>query len=427
MVNLKGLFHHFRSKRILVAGDFMLDKYTTGKVSRISPEAPVPVLHVKEEKILPGGAGNVILNLLALKAHVIPLGRIGSDQEGKTLKNLLQEKGANVSYLFEEKSFTTPLKNRLIAGKQQIVRVDFEKIEPLSHDLEKKILSSIDTILLGVDLVAISDYGKGFLTNSILEALIQKAKKRKLLVIIDPKGNDFSKYKNAFMIKPNLQEAYAATSLPPETPLNQVAKTLLKQIQSEYLLITRSEEGMSLFDKNGKEESFPVVSKEVLDVTGAGDTVLSTLSAFLANDFSLNEAIKLSNVAAGIAIEHVGCVSVSLIDMMKKLFKIESKHKVFDEDDLPMIGELFQKEKASLLVLEGTQEMDTKVFQTIKKLSSQFLVIYLSKPYNEEFLSLLSSLEEVDLIILGDSFNSISYQKLMKEIVVLENCSLAKD
>jgi D-beta-D-heptose 7-phosphate kinase/D-beta-D-heptose 1-phosphate adenosyltransferase len=393
VVKLTKALNDLRSFRVLVLGDFLLDTYTTGKIRRISPEAPVPVMEVLRQESRPGGAGNVVLNLLTLGAKVFALGRIGDDEEGEELKRRLGE--ANTSGMLIEKGYRTPIKNRLIADSQQLIRIDFEKITPIPSAMEEKVIQKLEEILPQVDIVAISDYGKGFLTEKVLRACLAKG----VPTIVDPKGADFTKYRGATLIKPNLSEAYAAAKLGPQASLDEVAKKL--EDLTEILLITRSEAGISVFQK-GKRADFPVRSKEVKDVTGAGDTVLSMICLGLANGLDIHQAAQLANIAAGLSIERVGCVQITMAELAQRLLEIDSDTKVFDENHTYALQQVLKGKKVSLLVLDKGQEMTNGLFKTIRKLSAEAeLVIYVrdSQP-DDEFIHLLSSLHEVGAIIL---------------------------
>ena len=271
--------------RVLLIGDFMLDAYTIGTIERISPEAPVPILHAKHEENRPGGAGNVALNLLSLGAHVFAVGRVGADEAGRALLTQLYEEGVEVDALLPDPQYKTPKKNRLIAAAQQIMRIDFEENTPCSEELEERLIASIESLLVEVDIIAISDYGKGLFVPSFLEKIISLGKERSLPVIVDPKGTDFTKYRNATLIKPNLKEAKLASGLPLTAPLADMAAKILRETSAEMLLVTKSNDGMSLYFPHGGAQDFPVRSREVKDVTGAGDTVLAALCVALANDF----------------------------------------------------------------------------------------------------------------------------------------------
>lgn len=427
-MKLCGVLSHFRPVRVLVIGDFMLDTYTTGKIKRISPEAPVSVLHVRHEESQPGGAGNVVLNLLSLGAEVIAVGRIGSDRAGEHLQRILQKEGADTTHLVVQEGYNTPVKNRLIAESQQVLRVDFETITAPSLDIEHTILSQLASALEHVDIVAISDYGKGFLSHKLLQGTIALAKKNDCPVIVDPKGEDFIKYAHATVIKPNLTEAYAAAKLPFDVSLDHVAATLLSSCQVEKLLVTRSEAGMSLFDKEGERFDFPVHSKEVKDVTGAGDTVLAMISVALANDLDLTVGARLANIAAGIAIERLGCARVTLSDMAQRLLESDAENKVFDEEHLFALQRVLSGKRYVVLGIHSHQGMSTALFRTLKKLSvgDEKLIVYIrDNDPDAEFVSLLSSLSEVDFIVLqGNSLKNLSDNIHPLHVYVMEGTEL---
>ena len=404
MVKLSGVFSHFKSFKVLVLGDFLLDTYLSGKVKRISPEAPVPVMEVLKQESRPGGAGNVVLNLAALGGEVFAVGRIGADSEGQILKARLEKEGTNTDGLLVEANYKTPVKTRLIADSQQLLRVDYETITPLSDSLEPKVIEDLERLIPQVQVVALSDYGKGFLTQRLIEASLKIAKKIGIPVIIDPKGSDFAKYRGATVLKPNLSEAYAAAKMPSTAPLEHAAKQILEISCCEHLLITRSEAGISLFDRQGQRTDFPVRTREVKDVTGAGDTVLAMICLGLANGLDLSASAQFANIAAVISVERLGCVQVTLSEIAKRLLETDSETKIFDESQTFALHQVLKGKKYILLVLEKGQEMTNLLFRTLCDLSKREdseLIVYVrdSNP-NDEFVHLLSSLSEVDSIIL---------------------------
>lgn len=427
MVKLTGLFSRIGSTKVMVAGDLMLDTYTVGKARRISPEAPVAVVHVQREESLPGGAGNVILNLVSLGAQVVAIGRVGNDAAGSVLRKSLESEGADTRGIITQQGFPTPVKNRIIAENQQIVRVDHEAAMPIPEQLEQTIIEALPELLKGVSVVAISDYGKGFLSRTLLSAIIEASRKRKIPVVSDPKGVDFSKYAGSTIIKPNLGEAFAAANLTPDAPLEKVAERVLKLADSDTLMVTRSEAGISIFHRDGSRHDFPVRVREVKDVTGAGDTVLAMLTCALANGLPINVAVQLSNVAAGIAIERVGCARVSLSELARRLLEDDVGNKVFDGEHLFALQEALRGKKVALLSISGAQGMTSTIFSAIRKLAAHHkrdLLVYIrdSQP-DEEFINLLSSLREVNFILL----KSESLKQLFQIIAPEEVCLVEND
>jgi rfaE bifunctional protein kinase chain/domain len=414
MVKLANMLSRLNPAKILVVGDMLLDSYTIGKARRISPEAPVAIVHVQHEEHRPGGAGNVILNLLSLGAQVVALGRVGRDWAGQTLCEALAVEGVETHMIVLQDNYRTPVKNRIIAENQQIVRIDHEQVVSLNEQLEQQVIEHLPVLLEGVKVIALSDYGKGFLTPTLLAALMQQAAKEGIPVITDPKGQDFAKYKGTTVIKPNLSEAYAAANLPPYAPLESVASRVLSLTEADLLMVTRSEAGITLFDAAGMRYDFPVHAKEVKDVTGAGDTVLAMLAYAVANQLSYQEAAQLCNVAAGIAIEHVGCAQITLSDLAYRLFERDMNHKVFDQDHLFVLQEILKRKPFNLLVLSGVDQLTGALFHSIKQLhkETEDLLIYVKDVApRETFIEIVASLREVSFIVIHlDSLKSLCQQ-----------------
>ncbi|CRX38399.1 bifunctional heptose 7-phosphate kinase/heptose 1-phosphate adenyltransferase [Estrella lausannensis] len=417
MVKLIGPLSRLSPRTILVAGDFMLDSYTIGKVRRISPEAPVPVVHVTGQRKLPGGAGNVVLNLLALKASVKALGRVGADEAGRSIIELMKEQGVKAECLFEEPSFLTPVKNRIIADGQQITRVDYEEITPLSNGIEAKVAANLDSLFENVEMVALSDYGKGFLTGSLLRLLIDEAKKRGVTSIADPKGSDFSRYRGVDIIKPNLSEAYAAAGLPLGAPLELAAERILEITGARILLLTRSQDGISIFTNDGKRHDYPVAAREVKDVTGAGDTVLAVVAMALASGLEIHEAAALANVGASCAIEQFGCAQVSVGQLAKRLSLLDPLSKIFDEEHMFIIKEALSDKTPGFLSVSAREGLSTKVFHKIAEMAKKHcdgLVVGVSDhDGSDEFVHLIASLREVAFVVLDEK----NLEVLKKELV----------
>jgi D-beta-D-heptose 7-phosphate kinase/D-beta-D-heptose 1-phosphate adenosyltransferase len=431
MKRLSGPFSRIGPCKALVIGDFMLDTYTIGKAKRISPEAPVAVVQVKSVEHRPGGAGNVVLNLISLGAEVVAIGRVGSDEAGSFLRRALQDEGVDCTALLTENRYQTPVKNRVIAENQQMVRVDYEIVSPIPEQLEQQLIELLPALLDSVQIVAISDYGKGLLSRTLLSALIEQAKARKIIIIADPKGADFTKYAGATVIKPNFSEAVAAAGLTADAPLDQIAERVLKQADAESLMITRSEAGISIFHHTGERHDFPVRIREVKDVTGAGDTVLAMLTSAMANGLPLGTAAQLANLAAGIAIERLGCARITLEDMAQRLLEYDTDNKVFDEEHLFALKQVLKDKPFILLGLDGSEGLTTELYRTIRQLSqnkAQKLLIFLRNPNPpEEFISLLASLREIDFIILNHHhLRTFCEQLVPSEVYLFESKKLKR-
>ncbi len=411
MTDLANAFKHFHPFTALVIGDFFFDTYITGRVKRISPEAPVPVLEVLKQESRPGGAGNVVLNLAAIGAHVFAIGRMGHDAEGQQLKCRLEADGVDVSAFVIQPAYQTPVKHRFIADSQQLLRVDFETVDPLPRELEEAVLLQLPSMIQRSQIVAISDYGKGFLTRHLISQTIEMAKKAGVPVIVDPKGLDFTKYRHATVLKPNASEAYAAANMASSSSLDAVAQHLLDLSQVDKLLITRSEAGMSLFESGKARKDFPVRSREVKDVTGAGDTVLSFICLALANGLNVDEAAQLANIAACISVERLGCVQVTLAQLAQRLFEMNRDMKIFDESHSYALRHILKDKSYSLLILQHGQSVTNALLRAVKQLSSaeQQLMVYINDAHpTDEFVHLLASLNEVDMIILqGESLKNL--------------------
>jgi rfaE bifunctional protein kinase chain/domain len=302
---------------VLVCGDIMLDKYINGVVNRISPEAPVPIVHVKNEYGVIGGCGNVANGIKALGVTTDLLSLIGKDLHGRELKVIIKEK--NIADLLMVHAAPTITKVRVVSNKHQLLRYDFEEIQEPSPVTQKKIMVAIASNQFKVAIL--SDYGKGFCTPQIAQALINQSKKNKTKVLVDPKNKNWDKYRDAYLISPNFKEFCEALNISIENDdklIEQYAKQLMQQYQIENILVTRSQKGMSLITQT-KSYHIPTFAKEVYDVTGAGDTVIATIAAMLHKGKSLVEAVHIANVAAGIAVAHFGTYAVSEKELKRAL------------------------------------------------------------------------------------------------------------
>ena len=297
----------FSKSKILVIGDIMLDRYWHGGTKRISPEAPVPVVNVNQIQDKPGGAANVALNLAVLGCQVTLLGITGNDEAGSKLKQLLEQQNVDCRILREE-NIPTITKLRVLSQHQQLIRMDFE--EDLIHSDLNQLQQSFESLVHDFDVVLFSDYGKGTLSN--IQNLIQHCKLKNKFVIVDPKGNDFAKYQEANLITPNNSEFEAIVgSASNDSIVEEKAKNIIDEYNLSALLVTRGEHGMSLIAPDETVKHIQAKAKEVFDVTGAGDTVISVLSAAYAAGMSLEDAAELSNIAAGIVVGKLGTATVT--------------------------------------------------------------------------------------------------------------------
>lgn len=306
------IINRFPKARVLVLGDFILDRFIWGSVSRISPEAPVPVVNVNRESFLLGGSLNVANNIHTLGGIVYPCGIVGRDLEGRLLMRGLRRFGIETGGVVQDKTRPTTIKTRVIAHSQQVVRVDREKIQPLSVSDIRRILQFIQKKIKQADVVIVEDYGKGVVEPSLLKPLLKLAKRLKKPVLVDPKEKHFSLYKGVTAITPNRSEAYGGynASNGRQPDLEEAGRGLLKQLNLQAVLITLGEEGMALFEKNQPTQRIPTTAREVFDVSGAGDTVIAAFGLSLAAGATLQQAAVLSNLAAGIVVGKLGTATI---------------------------------------------------------------------------------------------------------------------
>ncbi len=311
----------FAGKRVLVAGDLMLDRYWCGEVDRISPEAPVPVVRKTSAFGVPGGAANTACNVAALGARATLFGVAGQDEAGAELLGMLTRRGIDCSRLSIAAGRPTTVKLRIVAHDQQVVRIDDEDTAPLDAALGDTVIKRAARLMPGVDAVLISDYAKGFATAAVVRGLIGAARRYGKPVVVDPKGSDFERYRGATLIKPNRKELAVLTGLPARDHAETVhaARQLLRLTDSPAVVVTEGKDGMTLLRAGAPEEHFPSFAREVYDVTGAGDTALATLAVALAAGAQLGDAVWLSNLAAGLAVGESGTVAISREKLAKAM------------------------------------------------------------------------------------------------------------
>jgi len=322
---LLAVVRNWRAKRIIVIGDVMLDEYLWGTVSRISPEAPVPVVEIKNQTVRPGGAANVAANIKALGAEPFLVGVVGSDPAARLLRDALKSQDIDDGGLVTDPARPTTLKTRIIAHNQQVVRADREFTGPIPQAVEDEILDRLEALLAGADAVILEDYNKGVLTPRVIAEAKARAGRRGLLRAVDPKLEQFFEYGGVELIKPNLREAEAVLGrrLAGYEDVAAAGQALLERLNCASLVITMGEQGMMLFRPGAAPEVVPAVGRrEVRDVTGAGDTTIAALTLGLAAGSSLAEAARIAAVAAGLVVGKVGAVPVGLDELTDALAEL---------------------------------------------------------------------------------------------------------
>ena len=328
-MNYKDLFDKFNGLRILVIGDVMLDAYVMGKVNRISPEAPVPIVSLENEDARIGGAGNVALNLLALGAKPIICGVIGEDSSGDKLLNLFEKNGISTDGLVKSMARKTTVKTRVISNKQQLLRIDSESTFPLLESEEIKLNNTIQNIInQGIDGIIFEDYNKGVLTDSVIQNTIKIAKEKDIPTAVDPKKENFLSYKGVSLFKPNLKELKEGLNLNFDFNSNKELfekgiEVLEEKLHNEISFITLSEYGV--FIKNQTEKYYvPAHMRSISDVSGAGDTVIAVATLCLISGASTKQIAEISNLAGGLVCEKSGVVSISKNDLLKEVSELLS-------------------------------------------------------------------------------------------------------
>jgi rfaE bifunctional protein kinase chain/domain len=311
---LNTLKSRFAGLKIAVLGDMMLDCYFRGDVKRISPEAPVPVVEVEKEFYRFGGAANVILNIAKLGGIPFPVGIIGRDIHGTIFSSLLEEAGLKTGGIMVDETRPTTAKTRVIADHQHLVRIDRESKQYVGREMLNKMYGYIEENIKSLDGIILQDYNKGVLVPSLIEKVISLANKHKVLITVDPKFNNFFLYKNVDVFKPNRKEAedILGIKIKNNVDITLVGKKLLDKLKARNVLLTLGEGGIAIFERGKKEKRMPTKARKVADVSGAGDTVISTLTMAIAAGANIFEASYLANYAGGLVCEEVGIVPIEL-------------------------------------------------------------------------------------------------------------------
>ena len=400
--------------RVLVVGDLMIDHYIWGSCDRISPEAPVQVVNIKNETKRLGGCGNVVSNLIALGAEVGVISVVGDDELGSEILKLLKDRGAKAELVIAQKGRKSSQKSRVMVTHQQVLRLDTESTSDI--DCDDEIVGKFQGILDGYDIVLLSDYGKGVLSDYLTKQIISITKNSSKMVLVDPKGKDYSKYRGATLLTPNKKEASEALGfvIDSDEKLELALKTMKMNYELEYSLITLSEDGIGLLAQ--KMVKFPALAKEVFDVTGAGDSVLATLGYCLASKMSIEDAIDNANLAAAVVVGKVGSADAS----WGEIESLKSK-KIGFERKLVKLDELLKVDRSGKSLVFTNGCFDILHFGHISylqkaKLLGDILVVGLnsdssvkslkgdSRPVNTEFdrAAMLCAMEFVDFVVIFD-------------------------
>lgn len=309
---LKELFAQFKNKRIAVVGDVMIDRYMWGSVSRISPEAPVPVVEIESETSRLGGAANVANNIKSLGGMPILIGVVGNNTHGTEFRELLEQMECPTYGIITDQTRPTTIKTRVIAHNQHVVRIDSEDKRDIGPDIQTKILDVLSDHIGSIDAVIIEDYNKGVVVKELIHGVIDLVTAHGKIVTIDPKFNNFFEYQNVTLFKPNKKEAEEAigSKFTSEADVLEAGRLLLAKLNAQNILLTRSEKGMTLFERGGDVTHIPTVARKIADVSGAGDTVIATLTMLLACGATVKEAATIANYAGGIVCGEVGIVPI---------------------------------------------------------------------------------------------------------------------
>lgn len=425
---------------ILVIGDMMIDHYLWGETNRISPEAPVQVVDVKEESRVLGGAGNVANNLRSLQAQVSVASVIGDDENGIELKTMLQEIGVSHTILVEQQGRKSSKKSRVIAANQQILRYDKESKEDISLDSVSMLIHDIEKKIEAFDAIILSDYAKGVITQELAQGVILLAKQHNKKVFVDPKGIDYSKYRGAYLLTPNKKEAVQATgiTISSQQTLQEALLWLKHHCELSYAMITLSEDGIALFDKSLK--TFKAAAKEVYDVTGAGDTVIASLAYAISAGATLEDAARFSNLAAGVAVGKIGSATVTFNEIFEyesSLHKSSSQEHIKSHHEIDAIVTRCKEQGKKIVFTNGCFDIlhvgHVKYLQEAKSFGD-VLIIGLnsdrsvkvlkgeSRPINSEAdrAYLLAALEAVDYVTIFDDETPLELIRMVEPDVLVK-------
>src|SRR5450830_1016762 len=432
-------------KIILVIGDVMLDRYLIGGVNRISPEAPVPVVLLKESEDRAGGAANVAANLCGLGLHTQIIGCIGDDATGATLKQIIATSGVDTELVMRSKQRPTISKTRVMSCNQQIVRIDDESALAFTLEENQQLLSNVANALSSKPaMVILSDYAKGLLSDTSCQAIIQQCKQLGIPVIADPKGRDYSKYQGANALTPNKKETAEACGVAAhETEaLLQAAKQLKEQLGLDFLAVTRGEEGISFIDAQHIEH-IPATAKKVFDVSGAGDTVIATLAAGMVHGLTPHDALQLANIAAAIVVGKVGTVPITQAELLKALVS-EDSDKICDKAQLIELVKQWKENHQKIVFtngcfdllhaghvtyLEGAKKTGDKLILGLNTDRSVSALKGPSRPviHEQDRARVLAALAAVDAVILFDEDTPLRLIDAIRPDIIVKGDDYTED
>lgn len=439
MQNIQKLVSEYQP-RILVIGDLMIDEYLWGTCDRISPEAPVQVVDIKKETKVLGGAGNVISNLVALGSEVSVMSVIGNDEAGHEVKSMLDKQGVK-SFLVEQSGRKTSRKTRLMASHSQVVRYDKESKNSISATSAKAIFDKLQEKITSYDTILLSDYNKGVLTRELLEKVISYANKYNKKVLVDPKGNDFSKYKGAYLLTPNKKEAQIASGIQIENDdsLRKALEKLKADASLGVSLITLSENGIAILD-NDEVIIKPTVAREVYDVTGAGDTVLASLGFALSLGCDIQNSVEFANLAAGVVVGKIGSATATLDEIEEyqaSLHKSSIELHIKSKDEIEKISSRLKNQGKKVVFTNGCFDILHRghvSYLNVAKSFGDVLILGLNsdasvkrlkgedRPINneEDRAYILSALECIDYVVIFDEDTPYELIKVVEPDILVK-------
>ncbi len=448
MFNYETIIDDFSNIRVLCIGDIMLDKFVYGQVDRISPEAPIPVFSIKEERVMLGGSGNVTRNLVSLGAHTTLVSVIGNDKTGREVAAMVGKEPKVLPLLITENDRITTTKTRYVAGNHQVLRADQEVQTAITDETARMVIDSVISEMDNVDVVVISDYGKGLLTRAVLHTIIQAANEKKKPVLVDPKSRDFSLYYGATIISPNMHELANAMNheVRTEAEITEAAKSLMNNYNIANVLVTRSKDGMTLISDNGEAHNIRARAHEVYDVSGAGDTAIATLALGIASNLSFKDSAVIANVAAGVVVGKIGTAVITTQDLKTELFvheKTAGTHKIMTLNDAMVQVDRWKREgrivgftngcfdlmhSGHLTILNGVKTQCDKLIVGLNSDGSVKRLKGKNRPINGEIERslLLASLSVVDMVIIFEEDTPLNLLETLRPDILAKGADYEK-